>query len=100
MNCPFCRADLDPRTMSCPRCGAEHPTGGTSVALGFRLRSLFVAFMLILVMSLILVNCVLERLPSSSQTERLRSPAVMRELQMMQRHQQGTQNTGAPPPMR
>jgi len=99
MICPFCQAPLDPKATSCPRCAAAYPGGGSGVMAGFRFRTFLPVFILIFLLSLMLVNCVLDRLPGTSDTGPARSPAVMRELLMMQQHQQATQNTAQRPPM-
>jgi len=100
MICPFCQATLDAKSMSCPRCGAAYPTSGTNVMMGLRLRPLLIGFIVLTLFSLMLVNCVVRRIPHASQATNMRSPAVLRALTMMQYHQQGTQNGTPRPPLR
>lgn len=98
MICPYCQAELDPTTMSCGRCGAAYPMSGAS--LGLRLRGFAIAFVLLVITSLIMVDCVLHNLPRSGLTPDTRSPQAERALIMMERHQQESQNPASPPPQR
>jgi hypothetical protein len=95
MICPFCQADLQPSTLSCPRCGAAYPVSGG--VLGLRLRTLAIAFVLLVISSLMLVDCVLRNLPGSGLAPNMKSTEAQRALLMMQRHQQATQNQPPPP---
>ena len=98
MICPFCQAELDPATMNCRRCAAAYPTGGA--VLGLRFRSVAIAFVLLLVTSLILVNCVLHHLPNGQLTPDMKSAEARRMLLMMQQNQQATQNQPVRLPLR
>lgn len=98
MICPFCQADLDPASMSCPRCGASYPV--SAGALGLRLRTFAIAFILLLITSLILVECVLHRLPGSGLTPDMKSAEARRTLLMLEQHKQASQNEAPPPPQR
>ena len=108
MICPYCQQDLDPVTLSCPRCGAAYPGGGGGAVLGFRLRTLGVVFVLLVISSLMLVDCVLHHLPRSAgqhgadaeMTAATKQAGAMRALLMMQQHQQANENTPPPPPRR
>ncbi len=97
MICPFCQADLDPRTMACPRCGAAYRGGGSGLVLSVRLRMLVLAFVTLVITSLVLVDCVLHRLPREGALPDMKSAEAQRALLMMEQHQQGTQNAGMPP---
>lgn len=61
MICPFCQHDLDVETLSCPRCHTEFPRSGKP--FGFGIRTAAAAFLMMTLMSLILVDCVLNWLP-------------------------------------
>ena len=61
MICPFCQHELDVDTMSCPRCGAEYPQRG--LPLGVGIRTLIASGAMMLVFSVILVDCVINYLP-------------------------------------
>jgi hypothetical protein len=61
MICPYCQHDLDVEAMSCPRCFAEYPRA--SRPFGFGLRLTFAATAMMMVFSLILVQCVVAYLP-------------------------------------
>ncbi len=61
MICPYCQHDLSVVTMSCPRCGAEYPSGG--MPFGLNIRVAVAAGAMMLVSSLILVDCVMNYLP-------------------------------------
>ena len=98
MICPYCQGELDTATMSCGRCGAAYPASGAS--LGLRLRGFAIAFVLLLITSLIMVDCVLHNLPRSGLAPDMRSTGAQRALIMMERHQQATQNQAPPPPQR
>ncbi len=101
MICPFCQADLDATSLSCPRCGAAYPgAAGGVAAFGFRLRTIGIGIVILLIATLMLVNCVLQRLPRGGLTPDAQSTAAQRALLMMQQHEQGTQNQGTPPPRR
>ena len=96
MICPFCQAALDPVAMSCPRCGAAYPASGG--VLGLRLRSVAIAFVLLVITSLVMVDCVLHHLPGHALSPDMKSSDVRRTLMMLQTHQQPTQNESPPPP--
>ncbi len=98
MICPYCQADLDPSSLSCPRCGAAYPGARGGAVLGLRLRMVGVAFVLLVITSLILVDCVLHALPQGGQAPQARSGEAQRALLMMLQHQQGSQNPAPPPP--
>ena len=98
MICPYCQADLDPTSMSCPRCGAAYPGARGGAVLGFRLRMLGIAFVVLVITSLILVDCVLHALPAGGQAPQARSEGAQRALRMMMQHQQGSENPPPPPP--
>lgn len=101
MICPFCQADLDPKTLSCPRCGAAHPAGGGgAMRFGLGLRTGLVSFFLLVVATLMLVTCVLGRVPPSGQSPDMKSAQAQRALLMMMQHRQETQNEAMRPPMR
>ena len=100
MICPFCQAELDPGTLSCPRCGAAHPGSRGGVILGLRLRTVGIAFVLLVITSLILVDCVMHQLPHGAFTPNSRTTAAQRALLQMQHRQQATENGGPPPPRR
>ena len=61
MICPYCQHDLSVVTMSCPRCGAEYPRAGAP--FGFSIRIATAAGAMMVVSSLILVDCVMNYLP-------------------------------------
>ncbi len=101
MLCPFCQHELDLEGMRCPRCGAEYPVSGAG--FGLRLRTLAIAGVLMTIVSLIMVDCVLNDLPGSlapGASPIRKSAEVMREMAMRQHHQQDSQNPAPPPPMR
>jgi hypothetical protein len=99
MICPFCQAEIDPAGMSCGRCGAIYPGGGAGAVLGLRVRTFALAFVLLLITSLIMVDCVLHRLPGSGGRPDMKSADAQRTLLMMRAHQQASENA-APPPLR
>jgi hypothetical protein len=61
MICPYCQHELDVETMSCLRCGAEYPRRGHGLGMGARAFALTGA--MLLVFSVMLVDCVLNHLP-------------------------------------
>ncbi len=99
MICPFCQAGIDAGAMACPRCGAIHQGAGTGAVLGLRLRTFVVAFVLLVITSLIMVDCVLHRLPHSGGPPAMKSADAQRALLMLRAHQQASENA-APPPLR
>jgi hypothetical protein len=110
MICPYCQQDLDPVTLSCPRCGAAHPGGSGGAVLGVRLRTAGLVFVLLIISTLILGRCVLAHLPSAggqsgagssmTLTPQTKQADALRALLMMQQHVQVNQNTAPPPPRR
>lgn len=100
MICPYCQADLDPSSLSCPRCGATYPGARAGAQFGLRLRMIVIAFVLLVITSLILVDCVLRALPRGEPAPDSRSGGAQRALQMMLHNQQGNQNPAPPPPHR
>ena len=99
MICPFCQAEIDPAAMSCRRCGAVYLGGGAGAVLGLRLRTFVVAFVLLVITSLVMVDCVLHRLPGLGGPADMKSADAQRTLLMMRAHQQASENA-APPPLR
>jgi uncharacterized paraquat-inducible protein A len=97
MICPYCQSALDVGRMSCPRCGAQYPVSGA--ALGVRLRTFAIAAVLLVITSLLMVDCVLHNLPRGGVIPDMKSAEARRELLMMQHHEQATQNA-TPPPLR
>lgn len=93
MICPFCQADLDPKTLSCPRCGAVHPSGGGGTNwLGMGLRTGLVSVALLFVATLMLVTCVLGHVPRSGLSPDMKSAQAQRALLLMMQHRQQSQN--------
>ena len=75
MICPYCQHELDVATLSCLRCGAEYPRQGMPFGIG--LRTLAAATAMMLVFSVMLVNCVLDYLPGGpNSTIRSGSPQL------------------------
>jgi hypothetical protein len=64
MICPYCQHELDVETLSCSRCGAEYPQRGLTFGVG--LRTLVAGSAMMLVLSLILIDCVLNYLPGGA----------------------------------
>jgi hypothetical protein len=98
MICPYCQADLDPATLSCPRCGAAYPGARGGAVLGTRLRMLGIAFVVLVMPALILVVGVRPALPAGGQAPQARSEGAQRALRMMMQHQQESENPAPPPP--
>jgi hypothetical protein len=102
MICPYCQHDLDVESLSCPRCGAEYPRPGMPFGMG--LRTTLAASAMMVVFSLVLVDCVLNYLPGgvnstmpigSSQLPSQTPPTVksIDAQQQLDRWAQGQQNT-------
>jgi hypothetical protein len=61
MICPYCQHEIDVDTLSCPRCHTDYPRSGKP--FGFGLRTAVAGTAMLLVCSLILVDCVIDELP-------------------------------------
>src|SRR5258708_6551706 len=61
MICPYCQHEIDVDTLECPRCFTPYPRAG--MPFGFNLRKMLAASVMMLVFSLILVDCVFNYLP-------------------------------------
>jgi hypothetical protein len=61
MICPYCQHELEVESLSCPRCFAEYPRA--SRPFGFGLRLTVAATAMMMVSTLILVQCVVAYLP-------------------------------------
>ena len=112
MICPYCQYDLDDAEMACTNCGASYPRHRAGL-LGIRLRLLALGGGMLLVSTLILVECVLPYLPggaksgyrapgspqvSISPRPDMKSADLQRLLQQWRQGQQPTQNLPAAPP--
>ena len=108
MLCPFCQYDLNIEEMACPNCGAEFPRGG--VWAGLRLRTLAISGGMLILASVILVDCVLNYLPGGRNSgfyapgspqaalgpgPDLKSPQLQQLLQSWQNNVQPSQNPAA-----
>jgi hypothetical protein len=61
MICPYCQHDLEVDGLACPRCGAEFERRVAPFGIGLRLAA--ISGVLLLVFSVMLVDCVLNWLP-------------------------------------
>jgi hypothetical protein len=100
MICPYCQHELEVESLSCPRCLAAYPRAGAPFGTGVRVTVAAGAMML--VASLILVQCVVAYLPGGShavlsaqsklftgtQPPDFRSPDLDRTLGQWAAHQQ------------
>jgi hypothetical protein len=66
MICPYCQHDIDVDTLACARCGAAYPRRGLPFGIG--LRTLTAAGAMMLLFSVILVDCVLTYLPGGARS--------------------------------
>ncbi len=66
MLCNFCLSEIEVGATCCPRCNAPYQRHGTS--LGIKIRKWAVSGFLMFVSTLMLVDCVLHRLPGGSES--------------------------------
>jgi hypothetical protein len=66
MICPYCQHEIDVGTLACPRCFAEYPRRG--MPFGFGLRKAVVSSVMMLVFSILLVQCVFNYLPGGPES--------------------------------
>lgn len=100
MICPYCQHELDVDCPTCPRCGAEYERRGGPFGVG--LRVVLASGLMLMLSTLILVDCVLNYLPGGAdspfpataaqavmhQQPDFRSPDVQRTIDRWEQHEQ------------
>jgi hypothetical protein len=101
MICPYCQHELDVDSMGCPRCGAEYPRTGGPFGMG--IRTAVAAGAMLTVLSLILVDCVINYLPvgNGSPQQTMQAPPNLKSAEvnaLLAKWAQHQQNTDLPSP--
>lgn len=107
MLCPHCQAELDEDGEACPRCHAEFPTRSRNRGGVVKLRLLAVSGAMLMVTTLVLVDCVLNFAPngrdsgtvapsspqaSAGPPPNLKTSQAQAQLMMWRNQVQGSQN--------